>query len=65
MALYVELLMFGGLPIAFALWQIRDVRREQRLRAEQCRAQQSGAEQGIEQGVERPATGGGVPADRG
>ncbi len=40
MALLIELLMFGALPIAFALWQIRDVRREQRRRREQRQIEQ-------------------------
>ncbi len=30
MALLIELFFFGVLPIAFALWQIADVRRAQR-----------------------------------
>lgn len=34
MALLVEIVFFGVLPLAFALWQIRDVRREQRRRRE-------------------------------
>ena len=32
MALLAEILLFGVVPIAFALWQIRDVRREQAKR---------------------------------
>lgn len=32
MALLVEITLMGVLPIGFALWQIRDVRREQRRR---------------------------------
>ena len=34
MALLAEILLFGVVPIAFALWQIRDVRREQAKRRE-------------------------------
>ena len=34
MALWAELILSGVLPIAFALWQIYDVRREQRKRRE-------------------------------
>ncbi len=34
MALLAELLLFGAVPIAFALWQLRDVRREQARRRE-------------------------------
>ncbi len=33
MYLLIEILFFGVLPVAFALWQIHDVRREQRRRA--------------------------------
>ena len=52
MALFFELLLSGGLPIAFALWQIRDVRREQqRRRDRQCEQQ------------EREQPGGGEPPD--
>ncbi len=40
MALWIELLMSGALPIAFALWQIRDVRREQQRRREQKQREQ-------------------------
>lgn len=32
MYLLIEILFFGVLPLAFALWQIHDVRREQRRR---------------------------------
>ncbi len=32
MYLLVEIFFFGVLPLAFALWQIHDVRREQRRR---------------------------------
>jgi hypothetical protein len=32
MALLIEIVFFGVLPLAFALWQIIDVRREQRRR---------------------------------
>lgn len=32
MYLLIEILFFGVLPVAFALWQLRDVRREQRRR---------------------------------
>jgi hypothetical protein len=32
MALLIEIVFFGVLPLAFALWQIMDVRREQRRR---------------------------------
>lgn len=32
MALLVELFFFGVLPIAFALWQLHDLRRERRKR---------------------------------
>ncbi len=32
MALLAEIILFGVLPIAFALWQIHDVRREMRKR---------------------------------
>lgn len=50
MALWIELLMSGALPIAFALWQIRDVRREQQRRREQLRSeQQAGERQPVEQ----------------
>ncbi len=42
MALLVEIFMFGVLPIAFAIWQIRDVRREQQKR----RIQQAKADEG-------------------
>ena len=35
MALLAEILLFGVVPIAFALWQLHDVRREQRKRQEQ------------------------------
>lgn len=35
MALLAEILLFGVVPIAFALWQIRDVRREQEKRRKQ------------------------------
>lgn len=35
MALLAEILLFGVVPIAFALWQLHDVRREQRKRREQ------------------------------
>ncbi len=45
MALWAELLLAGVLPIAFGIWQIRDVRREQRRRAEQ-RLEQQRREQG-------------------
>lgn len=45
MALWFELLLSGVLPIAFALWQIRDVRREQRRRAEQRQHQEAGTAQ--------------------
>ncbi len=34
MALLAELLLFGAVPIAFALWQLHDVRREQARRRE-------------------------------
>ncbi len=40
MALWAELIMAGVLPIAFGIWQIRDVRREQRRRAELRRQQE-------------------------
>ncbi len=51
MALLVEIFMFGVLPIAFAIWQIRDVRREQQKR----RIQQANADEGEsgEQGTDR------------
>ena len=45
MALWFELLLSGVLPIAFGLWQLRDVRREQRRRAELRRQQQAGPDQ--------------------
>ncbi len=45
MALWIELLMSGALPIAFALWQIRDVRREQQRRREQKQREQQQHEQ--------------------
>ncbi len=45
MALWIELLMSGALPIAFALWQIRDVRREQQRRREQKQREQQQSEQ--------------------
>lgn len=32
MALLVELFFFGVLPIAFALWQLHDLRQERRKR---------------------------------
>jgi hypothetical protein len=32
MALWAELILSGVLPIAFALWQLHDVRRERRKR---------------------------------
>jgi hypothetical protein len=32
MALLIEIVFFGVLPLAFALWQIIDVRREQQRR---------------------------------
>ncbi len=32
MALLAEILLFGVVPIAFALWQLHDVRRERRRR---------------------------------
>lgn len=35
MYLAIEILFFGVLPIAFALWQVHDVRREQRRRRQQ------------------------------
>ncbi len=38
MALLAEIILFGVLPIAFALWQLYDVRREQRRREAQRRA---------------------------
>lgn len=60
MALFFELLLTGGLPIAFAIWQIRDVRREQRLRAEQRRTEQARAAQDGEQ----PASDAAAPAER-
>ncbi len=41
MFLLVEILFFGVLPMAFALWQLREVRREQRRR-EQRRREQRG-----------------------
>ncbi len=37
MALLAEIILFGVLPIAFALWQLHDVRREQRRREAQRR----------------------------
>ncbi len=37
MPLLIEILLFGVLPIAFALWQLHDVRREQRRREENRR----------------------------
>ncbi len=40
MALLAEILLFGVVPIVFALWQIHDVRREQRKRRE--REEESG-----------------------
>ena len=48
MALWFELLLSGVLPIAFALWQIHDVRREQRRRAEQRRQEEARAMQADE-----------------
>ncbi len=48
MALWIELLMSGALPIAFALWQIRDVRREQQRRREQKDREQQSGQQGRE-----------------
>ncbi len=45
MALWIELLMSGALPIAFALWQIRDVRRAQQRRREQKQREQQQSEQ--------------------
>ena len=42
MYLLIEILFFGVLPLAFALWQIHDVRREQRRRA--SRRQEEAAE---------------------
>lgn len=71
MALWFELLLSGVLPIAFALWQIRDVRREQRRRAEQRRLEEASAAQGCEQAPSSrapsaPQAGDGVPpASRG
>ncbi len=41
MALWFELLLSGVLPIAFAIWQIRDVRREQSRRREREQTQES------------------------
>ncbi len=32
MYLLIEIVFFGVLPLAFALWQLHDVRREQRRR---------------------------------
>ncbi len=40
MALLVEIVLMGVLPIAFALWQISDVRREQRKREASRRQQE-------------------------
>ncbi len=40
MVIWIEIVMFGVLPIAFAIWQIRDVRREQQRRREQQEQQQ-------------------------
>ncbi len=48
MVIWIEIVMFGVLPIAFAIWQIRDVRREQQRRrehkAQQEAAQRAGAD---------------------
>lgn len=38
MYLLIEILFFGVLPVAFAVWQLRDVRREQRRRQQQRQA---------------------------
>lgn len=32
MGIWIELVFFGVLPIAFAVWQLRDLKREKRLR---------------------------------
>ncbi len=40
MVIWIEIVMFGVLPIAFAIWQIRDVRREQQRRREQQEQQE-------------------------
>ncbi len=40
MVIWIEIVMFGVLPIAFAIWQIRDVRREQQRRREQLQQQE-------------------------
>ena len=42
MYLLIEIFFFGVLPVAFALWQIRDVRREQRRRASRRHAEAAG-----------------------
>ncbi len=55
MALWIELLMSGALPIAFALWQIRDVRREQQRRRAQKEREQQGGQQSGQQGPEPQA----------
>lgn len=40
--LLAEITLFGVLPIAFALWQIHDVRREQRKRRETREREEGG-----------------------
>ena len=37
MALLIELFFFGVLPIAFALWQLHDVRKERAKRQREIR----------------------------
>jgi cadmium resistance protein CadD (predicted permease) len=47
-ALLAEMLLFGLVPIAFGIWQIREVNKERRKRQQE--REQQGQQQGQQQG---------------